>query len=217
MTDTAITPAEKRRLKVRDSIIAAAERVFAQEGEAGLSIRRLAKKIDYSPAAIYKYFASKDDLVDELKDAFFDRLLAQVHRIVDTSKPFPERMADCLATYVKEGISSPHHYRAAFVGTAKDRGMDAAHPDFTQKSQGRAFHVLMGMVSEGIELGYFRSDLNPELAAKSIWASLHGLTMMMIHIPTFPALSADRGQANREDFIMMHADQMVRGLETKDE
>ncbi|MEL7232491.1 MAG: TetR/AcrR family transcriptional regulator, partial [Pseudomonadota bacterium] len=205
------------RLKVRDSIIAAAERVFAQEGEAGLSIRRLAKKIDYSPAAIYKYFASKDDLVDELKDAFFERLLAQVHRIADTSKPFPERMADCLATYVKEGISSPHHYAAAFVGTMQDDGVDASHPDFTQKSKGQAFHVLMGMVSEGIELGHFRPELDSELAAKSIWASMHGLTMMMIHIPTFPRLSADSQAPDRDTFIMMHADQLVRGLENRDE
>ncbi|MEM1086911.1 MAG: TetR/AcrR family transcriptional regulator [Pseudomonadota bacterium] len=217
MTEASITPAEKRRLKVRDSIIAAAERVFAQEGEAGLSIRRLAKKIDYSPAAIYKYFASKDDLVDELKDAFFERLLLQVHRIADTSKPFPSRMANCLATYVKEGLSSPHHYAAAFVGTAQPDGVDAAHPDFTQKTKGKAFHVLMGMVAEGIELGHFRSDLDPELAAKSIWASMHGLTMMMIHIPTYPRLSADSDAPDRETFINMHADQLVRGLESRDE
>lgn len=213
LTDTAISPAEKRRLKVRESILAAAERVFAKEGEAGLSIRRLAKKIDYSPAAIYKYFESKDDLVDELKDAFFERLLVQVHRIADKSTPFPERMADCLSTYVKEGLSSPHHYAAAFVGTATDRGLDALDAGFTERSKGQAFHVLMGMVSEGIELGHFRSNLKPELAAKSIWASLHGLTMMMIHIPTFPRLTSESDAPDRETFIKMHADQLVRGLE----
>ncbi|MEM1390503.1 MAG: TetR/AcrR family transcriptional regulator [Pseudomonadota bacterium] len=217
MTDTAITPAEKRRLKVRDSILVAAERVFADEGESGLSIRRLAKKIDYSPAAIYKYFASKDDLVDELKDAFFDRLLAQVHKIADTSRPFSERMSDCLATYVREGLASPHHYAAAFVGTAKDSGFDTTDPDFTKRSKGRAFHVLMGMVAEGVDLGHFRNDLDAELAAKSIWASMHGLTMMMIHIPTFPRLSADSQAPDRDAFIDMHADHLVRGLESRDE
>ncbi|MEL8055813.1 MAG: TetR/AcrR family transcriptional regulator [Pseudomonadota bacterium] len=217
MTDISITPAERRRLKVRDSIIAAAERVFAEEGEAGLSIRRLAKKIDYSPAAIYKYFASKDDLVDELKDAFFDRLLTQIHRIADKETPFSARMADCLATYVKEGLSSPHHYAAAFVGTARDTGLDASHPDFAQQSKGRAFRVLMGMMAEGIELGHFRKDLDPELAAKSIWASLHGLTMMMIHIPTYPRLSADSEAPDRETFIQIHADHLVRGLESRND
>ena len=41
-TDNApeVTPADRRRLRVRESIISAAERVFAREGETGLSIRR---------------------------------------------------------------------------------------------------------------------------------------------------------------------------------
>lgn len=215
LSETNLTPAEKRRLRVRESILTAAERVFAKEGEAGLSIRRLAKKIDYSPAAIYKYFQSKDDLVDELKDAFFERLLIQVHRIADTVTPFPERMSDCLATYVREALSSPHHYMAAFSGTAPDRGIDAKHAEFAQRSKGQAFQVLMGMVSEGVELGHFRSSLDAELAAKSIWASLHGLTMMMIHIPTFPRLTSDSDAPDRETFIQMHANQLVRGLETR--
>ncbi len=54
-----LTPAERRRLKVRDAIIEAAEDLFTKEGEQGISMRRLAEAIDYSPAAIYKYFDSK--------------------------------------------------------------------------------------------------------------------------------------------------------------
>ena len=65
------TPATRRRNKVREAILAAAERMFAKEGESGLSIRRLAEEIDYSPSAIYKYFGSKEELLEELKDSFF--------------------------------------------------------------------------------------------------------------------------------------------------
>ena len=57
---------------MRGAILEAAERVFSVEGEAGLSIRRLAEEIDYSPSAIYKYFGSKDELVDELKEQLAD-------------------------------------------------------------------------------------------------------------------------------------------------
>ena len=58
MQDSEISPAERRRLRVRGAILDAAEKVFAEEGETGLSIRRIADEIDYSPAAIYKYFSS---------------------------------------------------------------------------------------------------------------------------------------------------------------
>ena len=67
---TTQTPASRRREKVRQTILEAAERVFAEEGYEGLSIRRLAEEIDYSPSAIYKYFASKTELVGCLKEAF---------------------------------------------------------------------------------------------------------------------------------------------------
>jgi len=210
-----LTPAEKRRLKVREAILAAAERVFAREGEAGLSIRRLARKIDYSPAAIYKYFSSKDDLVDELKEAFFERLMAQVHKIADTSRPFPERMSECLATYVYEAIAKPYHYGAAYAGTAKDNGVETGEPGYDDSIRGRAFLVLQGMVEEGISKGHFRDDLDPQLAAKSIWASMHGLAMMMIHIPTFPKLTGDCTELDRTAFINLHADQLVKGLEAR--
>jgi AcrR family transcriptional regulator len=66
-----LTPAERRRLKVRDAIIGAAEEIFAEEGEAGLSMRRIAERIDYSPAALYKYFDSKEALFQEIREGFF--------------------------------------------------------------------------------------------------------------------------------------------------
>ena len=94
MTVSVSSPAQRRRNKVRARILSAAERVFAREGASGLSIRRLAETIDYSPAAIYKYFSSKDELVDELKETFFELILENVNRIVDTSTPFAERARD---------------------------------------------------------------------------------------------------------------------------
>ena len=88
MTAEVSSPAERRRHKIRARILSAAEQVFAREGVDGLSIRRLAENIDYSPAAIYKYFKSKDELVDELKETFFGLIL-------------PSRQALCLICYLK--------------------------------------------------------------------------------------------------------------------
>ena len=69
------------------------------------------------------------------------------------------------------------------------------------------------MIAEGVEIGAFRSEIDPSLAAKSVWASMHGLTMMIVHIPSFPALKANQKPLSREDFILFHADQLIRGLE----
>jgi AcrR family transcriptional regulator len=219
MTVTVSSPAERRRNKIRARILSAAERVFAREGAEGLSIRRLAENIDYSPAAIYKYFKSKDELVDELKETFFELILENVNRIADTSMPFDLRARDCVATYVRIAVEKPHHYAAAFAGEAGSDGAAPVdgEPGFELSKKGQAFNVLRGMIAEGVENGAFRADIDPSLAAKSLWASMHGLTMMIVHIPSFPALKADQATMSREDFILFHADQVVRGLEAHHE
>ena len=217
MTASLSSPAERRRNKIRARILSAAESVFAREGAEGLSIRRLAENIDYSPAAIYKYFSSKDELVDELKESFFELLLENVNLIADTSTPFDERARDCVATYVRIATDKPHHYAAAFVGESVSDGPVDGEIGFEHTKKGRAFNVLRGMIQEGVSLGAFRQDLDPTLAAKSIWASMHGLAMMIVHIPSFPAFKAEQDTMSREEFILFHADQVIRGLEVHHE
>ncbi|MCZ4299328.1 TetR/AcrR family transcriptional regulator [Henriciella marina] len=213
MQDSEISPAERRRLRVRGAILDAAEKVFAEEGEAGLSIRRIADEIDYSPAAIYKYFSSKDDLVDVLKESFFGRLLGTVHEIIDRREPFSARARRCMAGYVRIAIEKPHHYVAAFTGVRADDEAPSDAQAFDDTNKGRAFSVLTDMVSEGIEGGHFRPELDTVNTAKSVWASIHGLAMMIAHLPDFPATASMPGGMSQAEFIDFHADLIVRSLE----
>lgn len=214
MQDSDISPAERRRIRVRESIIEAAERVFASEGEAGLSIRRIADEIDYSPAAIYKYFNSKDDLVDELKETFFGRLLARMNDIADQEAAFDIRARRCVSGYVRIAIEKPHHYAAAFSGLAGTQ--DAPHDEarsMENTNKGRAFAVLTDMVEEGVACGRFRPGLNLVDAAKSVWVSTHGLAMMICHLPDFPGSAMMPAGLDQEAFVEFHADLVVRSLE----
>ncbi|MDJ0920415.1 MAG: TetR/AcrR family transcriptional regulator [Henriciella sp.] len=207
------SPAERRRHKVRTRILSAAETVLASDGVDGLSIRRLAEKIDYSPSAIYKYFGSKDELVFELKEAFFEKILERIDHIVDKQTPFHVRARDCVATYVEIAVDKPHHYAAAFAGQIAETGPSEDEPGFQDTKKGLAFSVLKKMVQEGIDDGHFRPDLNASLAAKSIWASCHGLAMMRVHAPSFPSLNPNKTTISPEKFTEFHADLVVRGLE----
>ncbi|WP_233356027.1 TetR/AcrR family transcriptional regulator [Henriciella aquimarina] len=198
---------------MREAILDAAERVFADEGEAGLSIRRIADEIDYSPAAIYKYFGSKDELVDILKEAFFGRILQSVHNIVDKSEPFPVRARHCLAGYVCKALEKPHHYAAAFAGESITDRSPEKLAEMADSNRVKAFAVLTGIVTEGIETGHFRPDLPPSDTAKSVWASLHGLAMMFAHFEAFPDLLTMPSGMSRDAFIDFHADLVIRSLE----
>ncbi|WP_158635032.1 TetR/AcrR family transcriptional regulator [Tsukamurella asaccharolytica] len=50
----------------RDKIVATATEIMAEEGYAGLSMRRLADRLGTSPMGIYYYFASKSELLGYL-------------------------------------------------------------------------------------------------------------------------------------------------------
>lgn len=209
--DVSSTPAARRRNRIRASILEAAEEVFATDGEEGLSIRRLADAIDYSPAAIYKYFGSKDELVNELKEAFFAQILEKTAELEAHGGSFHERARMCVSGYINTALEKPHHYAAAFSGvrTKSEAGRD----DFYADNKGQAFLVLFNMVKEGQALGCIRSDIPPMAAAKSVWASCHGIASLMAHLPDFPNHFPDDGEMSREDFINLHVEQIMRGFE----
>ncbi len=65
---------EREREAVSRSILDAARDLFVAEGYHNVSIRKIAERIEYSPAAIYSYFPSKDDIFFALAEEGF-RLL----------------------------------------------------------------------------------------------------------------------------------------------
>ncbi|MEL7128781.1 MAG: TetR/AcrR family transcriptional regulator [Pseudomonadota bacterium] len=204
------TPAERRRHRVRQTILDAAERVFAEDGEAGLSIRRLADEIDYSPGAIYKYFESKQELVDELKEAFFARILDRVEDLPDDPDRFLLYARKCMTTYIHTALDRPHHYAAAFSGEVNMTNTPLNLSPFSNRM--KAFGILQAMVNGGVTLGIFRADLDVDLAAKSLWASCHGVALLMTHMPDLPLAFVGRPDVSQTEFIEAHADLIVRGL-----
>src|SRR5205809_4911996 len=65
---------ERDREAVRRAILDAARELFVSEGYRNVSIRKIAEKIEYSPAAIYGYFPSKDDIFYALAEEGFHLL-----------------------------------------------------------------------------------------------------------------------------------------------
>jgi AcrR family transcriptional regulator len=65
---------ERDREAVRRAILDAARELFMSEGFQNVSIRKVAERIEYSPAAIYGYFPCKDDIFFALAEEGFHLL-----------------------------------------------------------------------------------------------------------------------------------------------
>src|SRR6266566_4976413 len=86
------TMRERYRAQVRSEVKQAAVRQLADSGPAGLSVSAIGKQLGVSGPALYRYFASRDELLTELViDAYDD--LADALRAAASRTPGREPRA----------------------------------------------------------------------------------------------------------------------------
>ncbi len=200
-----LSPAERRREKIRDSIIAAAQGIFAKEGESAVSMRRLAEAIDYSPAALYKYFASKEDLFDAVREVFFERLLKHMNQARCSGGDLRTMFEACGRAYIETALDQPSTFIMAFSGLSDETKPEEGTFGYAAAAQ------LEAMISQGMAQGIFRK-VNLTLAGKSVWASVHGLTTLLIQLPQMPAGLTHENDVSRAEMITFHIDCLWRSL-----
>jgi len=121
---------DRERQAVTDSILDAARELFLAEGYQSVSIRKIAERIEYSPAAIYSYFPSKDDIFLALAKEGFHRLDAKVHAAMGTGDPLADVRA-CWWAFYEFSKEQPEYFLLMFV--------DRSVPRITQQWDGFEF------------------------------------------------------------------------------
>src|SRR5687767_1369548 len=161
---------DRERQAVTDSILSAARDLFVAEGYQSVSIRKIAERIEYSPAAIYSYFASKDDIFLALAEEGFHRLDARVRGAMKTGDPL-ENVRGCWWAFYQFSQDEPAYFELMFV--------DRSVPRITQEWDG--FEFLQGMlgnavdaIQKAIDAGAFPKTLSPNVAMHMLWAVLIG-------------------------------------------
>src|SRR5271165_506722 len=104
----------REKSETRDKILDAARELFLSEGYEGVSMRRLAEKIEYSPTAIYVYFADKSQLFHELCREDFAHLQDVVTSSAMPTDPIA-RLRQIGRNYVDFGLRYPNHYKFIFM------------------------------------------------------------------------------------------------------
>ncbi len=76
MTDK--RPRDRRRERVRRSFVDAARKIAAEQGPEKLSLRGVARESDYSHAALYEYFQSREALLGAVIYDGFRELMSKL-------------------------------------------------------------------------------------------------------------------------------------------
>ena len=101
----------RQKALLRQEIIDAARDILAREGYEQLSMRKVAERIEYSPTAIYLHFQDKRDLVFQICEETFVRLVDDLSSLEhDYPRPL-DRLREGLRRYVAFGLSHPQQGR----------------------------------------------------------------------------------------------------------
>jgi AcrR family transcriptional regulator len=175
--------------------------MFADEGYQQVSMRRLAERIEYSPTTIYLYFEDKDDLFRAVCEETFGKLVSRLekHRQEYAGDPLAWLRAG-LREYIEFGLKHPEHYTVTFMRRTREE----AAPHFETSSGRDAFDILRQAVAACITAGRLRA-IDPEVAAQTLWMSVHGLVALLITKKAFPF-------APRAALIDELLETIVRGL-----
>jgi AcrR family transcriptional regulator len=167
---------EREREAVSRAILDAARDLFVAEGYHNVSIRKIAERIEYSPAAIYSYFPSKDDIFFALAEEGFRMLSASVE-----GEAPPVDALDA----IRKGFWRLYHFSRVhpeyFALMFLDRTVPRISRDwerfgFVQELQNRA----AGLIRRAVDEGALPPATNPEAAVMVLVSAVHGAAVMRL-------------------------------------
>jgi AcrR family transcriptional regulator len=166
---------EREKTKVRQAILDAARDLFVKQGFEHVSIRKIAERIEYSPAAIYSYFASKDDIFFALSEEGFHLLCGDWFT---QPEPWPadrdplEQIRHIGWHFYEFSGQYPEHFALMFL--------DRTVPKLS--SQYDFFPMLVemkrkfaGLIQVAIDRGYFPAESNPHAISRVLMTSMLGV------------------------------------------
>ena len=138
-------PAPRRRMPAplrRETILVAAEEVFARRGYHGAALEDIAQVAGISKALIYEHFASKRELHASLVNAHVEEIFQRLQASAAADRPGEERLRggiDAFLSFVEEHREA---WRALF--------RDAADPevgDVIERVQAQATAVIAALIA----------------------------------------------------------------------
>jgi len=174
---SSLTRRDRERQETHDRILEAARELFARDGYENVTMRAIAKRIEYTPTAIYHHFRDKEALLTELCHIDFRALASAFLRIGRVEDPV-ERLRKIGAAYVDFALEHPQQYRFLFLMQHPE---DVEHPE-KENPEEDAYGFLRQTVSECIASGRFRPEYHDaDRVAQICWASGHGVIALNLN------------------------------------
>jgi len=169
---------QERQQQFRDAtrraILDAALELFVVDGYSSVSIRNIAAKVEYSPAAIYSYFPSKDDIFFALAEEGLTLIGHQEFSAEPSADPLEDIRAMFwrLYTFSKE---QPQYFALVFLDRTVPR-ISKEYQRFAFMSQLR--ERALTRMQRCLDTGALPKALHIHTAVRLLFASVAGLAAL---------------------------------------
>jgi len=169
-----LTPRERRHQKTKQAILQAAQDIITEKGADGLSLREIAQRIDYSPAGLYEYFNSKDDIIMAVCVSEFAQLSAVLDRVPADLSP-AERIIQLGQAYLDFARNNPEQFMFIFTTVPPDR---ASITSLT--GENTPYNILRQAVQAYVEAEeiVLPAAYTVDDVTYIFWAKVHGMAML---------------------------------------
>jgi AcrR family transcriptional regulator len=138
----------------RREIVRAARAIFRAEGEAGLTMRRVGAAVGITAPAIYRHFAGRDELLEEVAEDGFRAISRRMERAV-TKAPPSRRLDRAFEVLIEFALDEPRLSDLMFASRRK--GARRFPEDFRQ-GESPTGRVIVREVAALMERGAWRQD-----------------------------------------------------------
>ena len=182
---------EREREAVSRAILDAARDLFVAEGYPHVSIRKIAERIEYSPAAIYGYFPSKDDIFFALAEEGF-RLLGDPASVRDDpalkDAPPIERVRASFWRLYEFSREQPQYFALMFVERSVPR-ISREYERFAFAREGK--QQILEQLRACIDAGDLPPSVDPMIAMRALMVGVLGVALVNLSERLLPGENAD--------------------------
>jgi len=158
------------------SILDAARELFVTHGYQHVSIRKIAERIEYSPAAIYGYFPSKDDIFFALAEEGFRLLFTTAGPAPDGMDPI-EHLRRMFWHYYEFSKQHPEYFALMFL----DRNVPQISRNWDRFGfVGEMKHDMVMRIQDAIDRGALPSGTSPIAVFRVLLAAIHGVATLRL-------------------------------------
>ena len=127
----------------RESIISAAQGLFASKGFHGVSVDEIARAVSVSPAILYRHFASKQALYNAVLEKFSQQRQSYVDMVVNHGTSFEDALAGMTQVYITYIEENPDILRIELHSLLE--GNPATHAFFQNRWKSFTDYIEFGL------------------------------------------------------------------------